>query len=272
MPLGHHLHIIAGYKNETTFLNHCYYKQPFKLANITENKAVDLLRLMITSSSPGILDNDNYSIEVEVESNAKVCLTTQGYQRIFTMADKASQCMNVEVKNNASFCFLPHPNVPHESSNFSSKNNIYLSTHHHLLWSDIITCGRKLSGEAFKFSRYHNLTTIYLDNKLVVKENVLLEPLIRNVQSLGQLEGYTHQSTLLFINDRADMEKISAGCHEILSGIEEITFGISMLPVNGLIIRILGYKGEQLFDLNNRIASFIGEIVSQVTMPSFSIL
>ncbi len=68
------------------------------------------------------------------------------------------------------------------------------------------------------------------------------------------------------------MEKISAGCHEILSGKEEITFGISMLPVNGLIIRMLGYKGEQLFDLNNRIASFIGEIGSQVTMPSFSIL
>lgn len=273
MPLDNHLHIIAGYKNERTFLEYCFCKQPFKLANITEDKAGDLLRLMITSSSPGILDNDNYSVKVEVESNAKVYLITQGYQRIFTMANKASQLMNVEVKNNASFCFLPHPNVPHERSSFSSINNIYLNRHHHLLWSDIITCGRKLSGEVFKFSRYHNITNVLLNHKLVVKENVLLEPLIRNVHALGQLEGYTHQSTLLFINDKANMKKISAACNEILFGVEEITFGISMLPVNGLIIRILGHKGEQLFDLNNKIASIIDEIVSQVTMPSsYSIL
>ena len=135
---------------------------------------------------------------------------------------------------------------------------------------DIITCGRKLSGEAFTFSHYHNITNIYLDNKLVLKENVLLEPLVKNVQLIGQLEGFTHQSTLLFINDKADMEKIATCCIEILSGIEGITFGISMLSVNGLIFRALGYKGEQLFDLNNKIASVIGEIIISKNFSSFS--
>ncbi len=77
MPLDHHLHIIARFKNERTFLGHCFYKQPFKLANITEDKAGEWLRLMITSSSPGILDNDNYAIKMELEEYAKVHLTTQ---------------------------------------------------------------------------------------------------------------------------------------------------------------------------------------------------
>jgi urease accessory protein len=89
----------------------------------------------------------------------------------------------------------------------------------------------------------------------VIRENVLLEPLITDVLALGQLEGYTHQSTLLFINDKVGTEKISAHCNEILSGGKDIAFGISGLPVNGLIIRVLGYKAEQLFDLNNKIAS-----------------
>ncbi len=264
MPLDNHLHIIAGYKNEKTFLKHAFSRQPFKLADITENKADVGLQLMITSSSPGIMDNDNYTIEMEIEAHAKVFITTQGYQRLFTMANNASQCTNVYLKNESSFCFLPHPSVPHTCSNFSSINNIYLGLHHNLVWSDIITCGRKLSGEIFKFSRYHNVTNIYLDNKLVVRENVLMEPLIRNVHMLGQLEGYTHQSTLLFINDEAGMEKISAGCFEILSPFKEITFGISMLPVNGLMIRILGHKGEQLFDCNKKMASFIRESVELV--------
>ena len=256
------LHIIAGYKNHKTYLKHSYCKQPFKLANVTEEKTGSLLRLMIMSSSPGVLDNDNYIIEVHIEEDAKVHLTTQGYQRLFTMSNRASQSMNVYVHNNGSFCFLPHPNVPHEASNFSSVNNIYLSGNHSLVWSEIITCGRKLSGEEFKFTRYHNVTNVYLNNRLVVKENVLLEPFKRNVHSIGQLEGYTHQSTLLFIDNNADMKKISVACKQLLSGIEDITFGISTLPVNGLIFRILGQKGEKLFNCNNRLASLIQQVVN----------
>ena len=103
MQMNSQLHIIAGFKNHKTYLKYCYYKQPLKLANITEEKAVNLLRLMITGTSPGVLDHDNYSIEVSVEENAKVHLTTQGYQRFFTMRNRASQCMNVYVHNNGLF-------------------------------------------------------------------------------------------------------------------------------------------------------------------------
>ena len=256
------LHIIAGYKNHGTYLEHSYCRQPFKLANITEEKTSGMLRLMIMSSSPGVLDHDNYSIEVHIEEDAKVHLTTQGYQRLFTMSSQASQCMNVHVHNNGSFCFLPHPNVPHAASNFSSVNNIYLHKNHNLIWSEIITCGRKLSGEEFKFTRFHNVTNVYLNNKLVVKENVLLEPLKKNVHAIGQLEGYTHQSTLLFIHDHADMKKISEACKELLSGMEDITFGISALPVNGLIFRLLGQKGEKLFSCNNNLALLIQQLIN----------
>ncbi|MEO8413181.1 MAG: urease accessory protein UreD [Ginsengibacter sp.] len=252
-----HLLITAGFKNNGTYLRRSYYKQPFKLANITEDTRDGLLRLMMMSSSPGILDHDNFFIEIEVEENAKVHLTTQGYQRLFAMSKQASQSMSVRVQYNGSLCFLPHPNVPHEASNFSSVNNIYLSAKHDLTWSEIITCGRKLSGEIFKFTRFHNVTNVYIAGKLVVKENILLEPSKKNVHDMGQLEGYTHQSTLLFVNDLADMIAVSAACKEFLSGVEEITFGISMLPVNGVLIRILGQKGEQLFNCNNKLSALI---------------
>jgi urease accessory protein len=262
MPLDNHLHITAAYKNDVTFLKQCFYKQPFKLANITENKADGLLRLMITSSSPGILSNDNYNIEIELEENANIHVTTQGYQRLFSMSDKASQSMNVHVENKGSFIFLPHPNVPHEGSDFSSLNNIYLHKNHNLTWSEIITCGRKLSGEEFKFTRFQNVTNVYLNKKLVVKENVLLEPSKRNIHTIGQLEGYTHQSTLLFINDTIEMGKILNEGKQLLAETEGITVGISMLPVNGLIFRILGFKGEQLFNCNNKLASLIQQLSS----------
>jgi urease accessory protein len=261
MQMTSQLHIIAGYKNHATYLKRSYCKQPFKLADITEDKAGSLLRLMIMSSSPGVLDQDKYSIEVSIEENADVHLTTQAYQRLFTMHNEASQDMSVRVNTNASFCFLPHPVVPHTASDFSSINNIYLYKNHNLVWSEIITCGRKLNGEEFKFTRYHNVTNVYLDNKLVVKENVLLEPLKKNVHAMGFLEGYTHQATLLFINDHVDIKKMLEACKELLSGIEDISFGISTLPVNGLICRLLGQKSEKLFNCNNDLASLIQRLL-----------
>jgi len=248
------LHIIAGFKNGKTYLQHAYCEQPFKLANITEDTSANLLKLMLMSSSPGILDNDNLEIDINIEAHAKMQLTTQGYQRIFTMKSSATQNLNVHVQDHGSFYFLPHPSVPHTSSNYSATNNIYLCQSHSLIFSEIITCGRKLSGEEFLFTRLHSVTNIYLDKKLVVKENVLIEPLTGNIHAIGQLEGYTHQSTLLYIDDSAGMNKISDTCKEELSTIKEITFGISKLNVNGLIIRILGHKGEKLFLINNRLA------------------
>ncbi len=50
---------------------------------------------------------------------------------------------------------------------------------------------------------------------------------------------------------------------QLLSGIEDIAFGISLLPVNGLIFRQLGQKAEQLFDNNNKLAELIYLIVKQ---------
>jgi urease accessory protein len=262
MQVNSHLNILAGYKNDKSYLKEAYCRQHFKITNITEDKNCGTLKLMMVSSSPGVLDNDIFAIDVLIEENANVELTTQGYQRLFTMRNEASQCMNVRIGNNGSFYFLPHPNVPHAFSNFSSENNIYLSGKHNLLWSEIITCGRKLSGEEFKFTRFHNITNVYLHGKLIVKENVLIQPSKNNVHAIGQLEGYTHQSTLLFINDIADLSEISVACAGLFEGIEDLVFGISFLQVNGLIIRMLGQKAEKLFNYNNKLASIIRERIS----------
>ena len=194
------LQITAGYKKDKTFLKQCFFTQPFKIGNVTEDRSESLLKLMIMSSSPGVLDNDHYDTIIEIEEDAQLQITTQGYQRLFNMKNAACQFTNVHVKNNASFCYLPHPAVPHKQANYSSVNNIYLQKKHSLIWGEIITCGRKLSGEEFRFTKFHNVTNIYLENKLLIKENVLIEPSKRNLRSIGQLEGYTHQSNLLFLS------------------------------------------------------------------------
>jgi urease accessory protein len=261
MQVNCDLYIKVGHNDNGSYLQDSYCRQPFKIADITEGAGRAILKLMIMSSSPGFLDNDDFTTEVEVAENAIVEITTQGYQRLFTMKGVARQNIHVNLRNNASICFLPHPTVPHAGSSYSAVNTISLSQKHNLIWCEIITCGRKLSGEEFSFTRFHSITEVYVTNKLVVKENILLQPLQINIRSIGLMEGYTHQSSLLFINDRAGMKNIMEPCIELLSPDEEISFGISMLPVNGLVVRILGTKAEKLFNYNKALASLIRQLL-----------
>ena len=175
------LHIQTAQTNGVTFLKGCYFTTPLKVANITEDKKGATLRLMLTSSSPGILDGDDYQLKIDVAEGCSLQLHTQSYQRWFTMKQQAVQQMEVTLGENSAFCFIPHPVVPHESSNFTARNKIYLTNNCSLIIGEILTCGRKLSGEVFTFSKYHSVTEIFTNGKLVIKENLLLQPALINI-------------------------------------------------------------------------------------------
>ena len=241
------VHIQAALRGGISYLSKAYCTRPFKIADITEDKKDQQLRLMLMNSSPGILDGDDYLMKISVQKNCSLHLSTQSYQRLFTMNGSAAQMMEVHQAPGSSFCFLPHPVVPHKSSSFISKNKIFLSDGCNLVWGEVLTCGRKLNGEVFKFSKYHTLTEIYLNDKLVIKENLMIDPFLINVNAIGQLEGYTHQATLICVNETISIAELVKNIVAYLEDQEEITYGITSAPVNGLIVRLLGQRAEQLY-------------------------
>jgi urease accessory protein len=260
------LHIQVAGRKGYPYLKKSFFTTPFKVMNITEDKAGKQLHLMLMSSSPGILDGDEYNIKIEVEKDASLQLHTQAYQRLFNMKLGAVQQMNVHLADGASFTYLPHPSVPHEQSIFTSRNNFYLGNNCQMIFGEILTCGRKLNGELFLFSRYHSVTNIYINNKLMIKENLLMQPALVNVHAIGQLEGFTHQASMLWIDQDADVKNIQQQLMELLSAEINMEAGITAAPVNGLIIRLLGNGAEQLYDCLKRVKQHLQTKV--FTIPS----
>lgn len=253
--MNSHLHIQTVARNGITYLKQSYYTPPFKIANITENKQAGPLHLMLMSSSPGILEGDDYLLKIYLEENCHLHLHTQSYQRLFHMKVGASQNMEVYLHKGASLFYIPHPAVPHKQSVFTTHNKIYLQDNNRLIWGELLTCGRKLNGEQFEFIKYHSKTDVYVKGRLAIKENWLVQPGITNVHALGQWEGYTHQASLIILDSPERIASCYDNINTFLSQQKEITCGISSLPIAGIIIRILGYKAEQLFDTLNRIAT-----------------
>jgi urease accessory protein len=243
------LHIETALRGHKTILKQCFCTPPFKVLDVTEDKNSTTLHLMLMNASPGVLDGDAYSLNVNIAKGCSLQLHTQSYQRLFRMQSGAVQCMEINMEADSALYYVPHPCVPHAAANFVSKTKIRLAENGTLLWGDVLTCGRKSSGERFSFSRYHSVTEIFLHNRLLVKENVLLQPALFDITALGQLENYTHQASLIFLNEEVCVPPLANRLHDMLSFENGICFGITTLPVNGFLVRLLGYKGEQLYGI-----------------------
>ncbi|WP_326984573.1 urease accessory protein UreD [Chryseobacterium sp. MYb264] len=245
------LSIIAGFKGGKSYVKDLYVSLPFRVVSVGQRKEDNKLYQMVMSSSPGILDGDHYHLDVSLEQGSSLQLQSQSYQRLFNMKDKAVQELNVLMEDETSFAYVPHPIVPHEDSNFKSHAKIHIGKNSQIIISEIITCGRKHYGEVFKLKRFQNLMEIYHENKLIVKDNVLIQPDLIPINSIGNLEGYTHQGTLIFYSTKSDVEKdhlIETIVQSAEQFKEEMEVGVSAMEESGFVVRALGHGGEVMYN------------------------
>ncbi len=263
------LYIKTGFKEGKSYLMDSYVSVPFRITNVGQIKDDDCLYMMLGSSSPGLLDTDNHEISINVEENSRFQLQTQSYQRLFNMKKGSSQITKVKLAPNSAFCYVPRPIVPQENSIFRNQTIIHLEENCELIHSEIITCGRKNSefispgreifGEIFRFTYFQNVTEIYFHDLLILKDKIILEPKAVPVNTVIQLEEYTHQATFIYLNTGS-----SRVAHEFIAEIlkimeyeENISFGISETAANGFVLRVLGNGGEQLFNCFQQVQNFL---------------
>lgn len=256
------LQIQIAHRDGTSYLKDAYVTTPFRVVPVGQYKKDKASYLMIMSSSPGLLDGDEHIIEINIDAGAKLQLQTQAYQRLFQMKGHASQTTKVIVNEGAVFSYVPHPVVPQNASSFLSHNVIKLNDNCHMLLSDIITCGRKMTGEVFHYTQFQNLTECFINDKLVVKDNVLLQPKQMPFEGIGFLEGFTHQGTLIYLNSTGLVVKdLIEMLYQQHHDIADAAFGISALQNNGFMIRILGHGAEQIFKLFKEIENYLWDTI-----------
>ena len=265
------LYIKTGFKEGKSILMDSYVSVPFRITNVGQIKEDDCLYMMLGSSSPGLLDTDNHEIDINMEENSRFQLQTQSYQRLYNMKKGSSQITKVKLAPNSAFCYVPHPVVPQENSIFRNHTIIHLEKNCELILSEIITCGRKNSefispdreifGEIFKFTYFQNVTEIYFNDLLILKDKIILEPQIVPVDTVIQLEGYTHQATFIYLNtgNSSVAYELIAEILKIMEYEENISFGISKMATNGFVLRVLGNGGEQLFNCFQQVQNFLWE-------------
>ncbi|MEE8254475.1 MAG: urease accessory protein UreD, partial [Nitrosomonadaceae bacterium] len=262
------LYIKTGYKEGKSYLMDSYVSVPFRITNVGQIKDDDCLYMMLGSSSPGLFDTDNHEIIINVEENSRFQLQTQSYQRLFNMKEGSSQVTKIKLASNSAFCYVPRPVVPQENSIFRNHTIIHLEKNCELILSEIITCGRKNSefisagrkiiGEIFRFTYFQNMTEVYFNDQLILKDKIILEPQVVPVNTVIQLEGYTHQATFIYLNTgNSVVYELIAEILKIMGYEKNISFGISEMAANGFVLRVLGNGGEQLFNCFQQVQNLL---------------
>ncbi|MDD3224277.1 MAG: urease accessory protein UreD [Clostridium sp.] len=240
-------------KHEKTIIEDSYFKAPLKILKPFYNENNTIMKLCLINVSAGVLEGDQYNIDISMGENTCMYLYSQSYTKVFKMrGGHASWNFNVDMKPGSSLFYMPMPVIPFVDSNFKECTNIRLSDGCSLIFREIISCGRYKNDEIFDFLSFKSKTKIFYKDRLIFMDNTVLKPKEQELRQIGFYEKYDHQANMILFGS-----KVNANLRKEIQGkllnFNDIDFGISESFKNGIIIRILGRSSESLRNITDEI-------------------
>ena len=238
-----------------------------------EETLPEMAYVYIISPSGGILQGDQYSIDITLSNNALAHVTTQGATRIYKMErNYGSQIVNIKVEEGSYLEYIPDQIIPFRNSRFYQEVELTVHDNATMIYSETIVPGRVASGEKFEYdicyiktiARNHSgkprfIDIVKLDPK---KVDLTVDAILGNSEVVGTIYIVTREfyvKDLLYeIN-----EKI-----KVFEDEGKISAGTSILPARqGIIVRVLGKTAG---DVKNLIFEVVKIARNQIIGASFS--
>ncbi|WP_436854331.1 urease accessory protein UreD [Staphylococcus caeli] len=220
----------------------------------------DIPTFYIVNVGGGYLDGDRYSMNFNIDTDAKVILTSQGATKIYkTLNDHVEQYQTFNINDYGYAEYVGDPIIAFENAKFYQHNQFHLTSTAALFYTDILTPGYSKSDKAFSYSYMHLLNEIFIDNELVVFDNMLLDPTKNKVNGIGYMEDYTHLGSCYFIHPDVNQKFIDA-VYEQIKHFQlqyDCRFGITQLPTHGFSIRILSNKTQVIEAILNTLQRYV---------------
>lgn len=244
-----------------TILKDVYFTSPLKI--ITPFRTdYGLVRVMLLSSSSGIMSGDRYEINVDIGKDCRSEITSQSYDKIHKMEEgHAERYNNITVDSGAILNYMPQPTIPFKKSAYENVTKINLKDEtSKLIYHEILSAGRiHHADEKFEYTYFKNLTDIYVGDKHVYRDNTYFDPKMFNMEGFGMYEGYTHLSNVVVVNF-GDGKELMTMLRDLLSDCkDDITYGVTITDNDDVVIRMFGYEGNALELINTKIVTAIME-------------
>ena len=245
------LRLKAINKNGKTKLEDCYFTAPFKIAKPFYKE--EEMKLILMSASAGIMAGDMQKFEIEIKEGAKVCFTTQSYEKLHKMEEGCGRReATIRVSKNASLSYIPLCTIPFAESSFEGITNIHLEDETaRLFFAEVFATGRKAYGESFKYRYYSSKTTVWQREEIIYMDNTYYEPDEMDMRGYGMFEGESHLVNILLVNEREPkrlLEKIRQYIED-----NSLDGGTSLSDTGNINVKVLGKSAQELEEIVKQI-------------------
>ncbi|GGW26369.1 urease accessory protein UreD [Arenibacter certesii] len=237
-----------------------YYYNALKVQRPIYHGTTGMPCYYILNVGGGYMNGDTYRLEVRLRENAKLTLTTLGATLIYKTLDKpAYQESEIVLEKDSYLVYLPDPIIGYENAQYKQVDTIYMEKGATLIYSDILTPGWSANGNSFTYNMLQLKTNIYMEDELVVYDNIKLAPAVQQIDVLGFMEDFTHLGTLIVIGEKTDDDLVKRLHQVIHEQPGKFDVGISRLSVPGFTIRIMANMTQDV----QRIISVCHKLISE---------
>jgi len=237
MTFTGYLHIEVANKQSKSVISNSFFDGIFKITRPVYLSS-DLPLLTLLHVGGGYVDGDSYKTEVVVHESACLALTTQASTKVYkSKGQGVTQEMDYILNDNSELYVKQDSLILYRGADFTQFTNVHMSSSSTFSYTDIITPGWSEDGAHFQYKKVVSKMRIFVDNRLEVFDHLRLLP-EEGVEKMMVLEGFTHLGTMFFIHQRVN-ENIVEKIRDVLNDFPNVRYGVSMLSVRGLSIRIL---------------------------------
>lgn len=207
---------------------------PFHISK--PHREAGALVLNVVSASPGMLAGDSLRVQVAVESEASMVLTTPGASRVHRMADGIAELrQSFSVADGGWLEVWPELFIPHRGSCYRQRTALRVAEGGEALLFELIAPGRTAAGETFAFDELQWATDVVSGERLIARERYRMG---RGSESIAALQRAFPEA--YYASCYAIGRKFAAAQRRVLElHTSDAWVGCSRLPDDGAVIKVV---------------------------------
>ncbi len=234
-------------QDDRTVMAESFFRVPLQVMK-PRYDASGCVCVYLLSPTGGVVQGDDYQIEVTLAPNTHATLTTQAATKVYAMPlQGATQSMRVRVGKDAIFEYLPDSTILFRDANYSQGISLFLERGAKVALQEIVMPGRLARGETLVFTQYQSRIEASDSEGLVLYDTCCIEPKCQPyLTGPGVLEGYPCWGSWYLIGDfeMAWWEMLCDFAEPVLNQPPKSIGGLSQLHRGGIAIRLLAHNAE----------------------------
>ncbi|TVU59508.1 urease accessory protein UreD [Paenarthrobacter nitroguajacolicus] len=199
------------------------------------------------------LGADLFLIDVEVENNAALLLTTQSATKVYrTPGSFAEQRMNIQLGEGSRLELVPDQLIAYREASYRQNSRIRLHPSSSLVMAEVVTPGWSPDGASFKYEEVRLRNEIWIEDgsgaKLLALDNLLILPPVNDVTGMGFMEGFSHLGSLVVVDPRVNQGLADELAHVArdFDAYTGVSLTMTIAGTCGLVLRSLSNSTEEL--------------------------